>query len=390
MSTPRAKVCHYTPTPDGGHALYARELLTALAEVGGRRGVESELVTCANIASDHRTDAYPIHPILPPLTPRAGFGSTAAWAASRLAYYPRRERTFLDWVAQRGDLDLIHFQEYTPWLAPAHWRRLRRRGLPLVFTVHNVLVHYAHNLIHKKVRDHCLRRAWRDCAALIVHSDGLRAALAEFLGPGHPPIAVTPHAVWSPPPGGWPAPVAPDGPRPRLLFFGVLRPNKGLHVLLDALRRLPGCDLTIAAEPDEAGYHALVRARVEAFAPGRVEWLDRYVDESEVPVLFGRARLVVLPYTFFASQSGVLHLALAHRRPVVASDLGAMGECVRAWGIGATVPASDPVALADAIAAALEPAPYGRALAAIDRVRDELTWTRMAEATIDVYRSVLA
>jgi glycosyltransferase involved in cell wall biosynthesis len=390
MSEKTLNVCLYTPTPDGGHALYAQELLTAIADVGARRGVAPELVTCEDIAPPHWTSAYPIHPILPRLAPRSSFGSTLAWAASRVTYYARREHVFLDWVARRDDLDVVHFQEYTPWLAPRHWDRLRRRGLGIVFTVHNVFLHFYRNRLHKLVRDSCLRRAWRSCDALFVHSDGLKAALADFLGPGHPLIAVTPHGVWNGHEGDVPSPAARGDERPRLLFFGVLRPNKGLHVLLRALERLPGCDLTVAGEPDEPSYHKQVRELAGRFAPGRVELIDRYVDEREVPELFRRSRLVVLPYTFFASQSGVLHMALAHRRPVVASDLGAMGECVRAWGIGRVVPASDERALAEAIEGALEPDEYRRAAEATDRVRDDLTWTRTAEATIDVYRAIVA
>src|SRR5689334_18649035 len=188
MNRESLKVCMYTPTARGGHALYAQELLTALAEVGPPRGVSAELVTCENLAPENRTDRYPIHPILPRIVPRKEFSTPLAWAASRVTYYSRRERIFLDWVASRGDLDVIHFQEYTPWLAPRDCRRLRRRGLKLAFTVHNIQVHFFKNYLYKVVRDASLRSAWRGCDALLVHSEGLREALADFLGPGHPPI----------------------------------------------------------------------------------------------------------------------------------------------------------------------------------------------------------
>src|SRR5262249_35499355 len=160
------------------------------------------------------------------------------------------------------------------------------------------------------------------CDALLVHSAGLRETLAEFLGPGHPPIHVTAHGVWrnhEPAPPA--APEAAAG-RPRLLFFGTIRPNKGLHVLLRALESLPNCDLTVAGEADEAGYHEQVRKLAARFPAGRIEMLDHYVAEGELPALFERSHLVVLPYTFFASQSGVLHQALAFGRPVVATDVG--------------------------------------------------------------------
>src|SRR5206468_3576817 len=110
-------------------------------EVGARRGVAAELVTCSDIAAEHRSSAYPIHPILPPLMPRESFRTPLHWAGSRLAYYACRERAFLRWVAGRGDIDVIHFQEYTPWLAPRHWGALRRRGYALIYTVHNIMFH---------------------------------------------------------------------------------------------------------------------------------------------------------------------------------------------------------------------------------------------------------
>jgi glycosyltransferase involved in cell wall biosynthesis len=391
MKQDTLKVCMYTPTAHGGHALYSQELLTALAEVGPRRQVAAELVTCENLAAENRTESYPIHAVLPRLVPRAEFANPLAWAASRLAYYSRRERVFLDWVDSRPDLDVVHFQEYTPWLGPSHFRRLRRRGLRLVFTVHNVEVHYFKNYLYKVVRDSSLRTAWRACDALLVHSEGLREALAGFLGDGHPPIHVTEHGVWR---GADhradPGSQATRPARDDLLFFGAIRPNKGLHVLLRAMDRLSRHRLTIAGPPEEKDYHHQVRKLAAQLPAERVEMVDRYVSDDELPGFFERCRLVILPYTFFASQSGVLHQALAYCRPVVATEVGALGECVRRWGIGEVVPPNDDRALAEGIERALRPERYDAAVEAIGRIRAELTWTRMAEATIDAYQAIVA
>ena len=390
MNNDTLNICMYTPTAHGGHALYSQELLTALAEVGPRRGVAAELVTCENLAPENRTDCYPIHPILPRLVPRVEFANPLAWASSRMLYYSRRERVFLDWVASRPDLDVIHFQEYTPWHGPRHFRKLRRRGLRLVFTVHNVEVHYFKNYLYKVVRDSSLRTAWRECDALLVHSEGLRSALAEFLGAGHPPIHVTEHGVWRGA-GQQGDPSASAAPaRDDLLFFGTIRPNKGLHVLLRAMDRLSRHRLTIAGPPEEDDYHDQVRKLAAQLPAERVEMVDRYVSDDELPGFFERCRLVILPYTFFASQSGVLHQALAFGRPVVATEVGALGECVRRWGIGEVVPPNDDRALAEGIERALRPERYDAAVAAIGRIREELTWTRMAETTIDAYRAIVA
>ena len=389
MSIDTLHVCMYTPSAAGGHALYTQELLTALAEVGPGRGIAPELVTSEDLAAAHWTSAYPIHPILPRLTHRSEYRTALVWAWSRMIHYTRREQIFLDWLTGRKDFNLIHFQEYTPWLAPRHFRELRRRGLALVSTVHDIINHSYYNNLHKYIIDYCSKLAYRGCDALLVHSEGLREALSDFLEGVHPPIHVTPHGVWRAAGRSVRPMRAVDGPRERLLFFGVIRPNKGLHVLLRALELLPQCDLTVAGEPVEPCYFEQVRDLARRLPPGRVELIDRFIGEQEVADLFGRSSLVVLPYTSFASQSGVLHQALAHARPVVVSDVGALGESVRRWGVGEVVPPGDERALARAIEQALDPGRYRAAAESIACIRSELTWTRTAEATIEVYRSIV-
>jgi glycosyltransferase involved in cell wall biosynthesis len=378
------KICMFTPSANGGHALYTRELLTALADLGAGRGVSVSLASSVDLAPEHRTSSYPIHAFLPRLRHRGEFGGKLAWSMSRLGHYHRREREFLRWAGRRPDLDLVHFQECTPWLAPRLFRSLKRRGIAVVATVHNIFKHKYLNKLHKTSIDSWSRASWRECDGLIVHTDRLREELASFLGPGHPPIGVAPHGVWEVP--GPPATAAVDGP---LLFFGVIRPNKGLHVLLEAMRRLPRLRLIAAGSAEDGDYLGRLREAIGGLTPGQVELIDRYLPEDEAADLFGRSRLVILPYTAFASQSGVLHLALAHGRPVVATDVGALGESVRSWGIGEVVAPGDERALASAIGAALEPSRYEAAVEALGRVRAGLSWTRTAELTLDLYDSIL-
>src|SRR5215211_7916726 len=104
--------------------------------------------------------------------------------------------------------------------------------------------------------------------------------------------------------------------------------------------------------------------------------------------LFEQSSLVVLPYTSFSAQSGVLHDALAYGLPVVVTDVGALGESVRRWGIGQVVPPDDDAALAGAIREMLVPSRYQQVSAVVDRVRNELSWKRAAEIAIEAYRSV--
>jgi glycosyltransferase involved in cell wall biosynthesis len=384
-------VAFFTPSARGGHPRYSQALLGALAELGETGAVRPSLVTSVDLAPEHRVSAYPIHAVLPRLIHRSEFRDVLQWVGARLAHYPSRERHFLQWVERQPDLDLIHFQEHTPWLAPRLFRTLRRRGIAVVETVHNIFLHRYWTAAHRLAHDRLERAAWRECDALIVHTEGLRRELSSFLGPRHPPIHVTPHAVWRVPG----APRRAEEPSETnllgpLLFFGVIRPNKGLLVLLKAMEHLPERTLVVAGMFDSPDHREKVRREIDLRLPGRVELHDGFVSDEEAAEFFDRCSVVVLPYTAFASQSGVLHQALAHGRPVVVSEVGALGESVREWGAGEVVPPGDDRALAEAIARLLRPEAYCAAAEAVARVRGGLTWASMAEATLDVYRSVLA
>lgn len=392
MESNRLNVCMYTPSAFGGHARYTHAILSALSEKGQHEDVQVSLVTSRDLVPEYRTSLYPIHDILPPLLPRSAFRSPVTWGCSRIVHYHKRERTFLRWIEKhRSACEAIHFQE-PMWFAPQHFRLLKARGVHLFYTVHNVYPH--RYLAHKFKAPHYLqlsrrRTALRLCDALFVHTENLRKELAEFLGAGHPPIFVAPHGVWNPADNAHTVNSAEERVRRRhLLFFGVARRNKGLHTLLRAMERLADCTLTVAGPPEESRYQEKVRAMVEQLPPGRVEHIDRFVEEDEMARLFNQSSLVILPYISFTAQSGVLHDALSYGLPVVATDVGALGESVRQWGIGQVVPPGDDVALAGAIREMLTPHCYLQATEAIDHVRTDLSWERAAETMIEAYRSI--
>ena len=391
MDSQRLNVCMYTPSAAGGHARYTHELLEALAEVGEVQGVRPSLVTSTDLDPKYRDARYRVYDILPPLIHRSAFHSVLRWALSRVRHYYDREKTFLRWVESHADESRgIHFQEYTPWLAPQHFRWLKARKRKLFLTVHNIYPHRYMSGVIRPLYKYWIRLAWRQCDALFVHTEDLRERLAEFLGTGHPPLFVTPHGVWTAA-GTADAKVASVEERislRRLLFFGVIRRNKGLPVLLRAMESLSDCTLTVAGAFEEPRYREQIRSLVERLPPGQVELLDRFVEDEEIVQLFGKSTLVILPYTSFAAQSGVLHDALAHGLPVVASDVGTLGESVRRWGIGEVVPPDDNVTLVRAICDMLVPHRYVEASRAVDEVRKELSWKRTAQITIKAYRTV--
>lgn len=171
---------------------------------------------------------------------------------------------------------------------------------------------------------------------------------------------------------------------PLLLFFGLVRPYKGLNVLLDAL----------SAVRDQMSVHLLVvgeiwgsseeyRAQIQRLGIGdHVTLINEYVPDEHLSYYFGAADVVVLPYVS-ATQSGVAQLALGYGLPVIASRVGGLPDVVQDEETGLLVPPKDPVALAAAIMRFFRDGmgPRMRANIAADQAR--FSWQRMVE-TVEV------
>lgn len=398
-------ICMYTPTAEGGHARYAWELMSALAAHPGAP-YRFELVTSENLEPQFHSDRYPVHPILPAIVNRSQFSSTASWAFNRVTHYLRREMQFLRWLEGRPDVAAVHFQEWTPWLAAHVFRRLRRMGKRAYYTVHNVVPHRYPLGVPKPLMHRWIRNGCRACDGLFVHTDRLAGELSAFLGERHPPIRVVPHGVWSADPAAPAAPGATAGggaaalslderlAQKRLLFFGTIRRNKGLDLLLRAMDHLPGYRLTIAGEPAESDYyHAevlpLVR-RLQA-AGAAVDLRDRFMPDDEVAPLFAEHSAVVLPYTpGFVAQSGVVFLALAHGLPVVASEVGGLRDLMSQHPVGTSFRDGTPEAVAAAVRALCEGGPRPQLAEQIAAARRRFSWAEAARATLEGYSAAPA
>jgi glycosyltransferase involved in cell wall biosynthesis len=175
---------------------------------------------------------------------------------------------------------------------------------------------------------------------------------------------------------------------PVILSFGVIRPYKGIDVLLRAFAAVEGAELWIVGRPlgaDLAELH-----RLAAAAPGPVRMLTRFVPDSEVPAIMRRADIVALPYRD-VDQSGVLYTALAFGKPIVASAVGGFGEVLQGHGAGRLVAPGDPNALAAALRELLaQPAERARlGEAALAAARGPYSWDSIARRTLDLYQQLL-
>ncbi len=252
------------------------------------------------------------------------------------------------------DADAVVFPWLHPVMAPPYrWllRRLRSRVARVVIC-HNVLP-------HERFRGSrfLTRATLRHADLLVTHTRAAKAELTD-LGLGRIPRLHAFHPRFVPgdlAPDPTPAAIAAErsrrpGPGLSLLTFGAIRPYKGLDVALEALARV---DPSLAVRLVVAGRFwsgsALYRAQIEALGlQDRVELREGYVSNEDAALLFATADAVLLPYRS-ATQSGVVQLAFAYGRPVIATRVGGLPEAIRDGVDGILSAPADPDDLACAI-----------------------------------------
>jgi glycosyltransferase involved in cell wall biosynthesis len=175
--------------------------------------------------------------------------------------------------------------------------------------------------------------------------------------------------------------------RPVVLAFGMVRDYKGVDLLIEALAAVPDAELWVVGMPLRTPMEPL--HRLAERVPGRVRFVSRFVDESEIPAFFERADVVALPYRRI-DQSGVLFCALAFAKPMVLSAVGGFVEVADDHGAARLVPPGDvgelAAALRDLIA---DPAERERLSQAARAAADgAYSWSSIAERTIALYRGL--
>ncbi len=279
---------------------------------------------------------------------------------------------------------LVHWQWVSvPALDSASLRR-RRPGPKRVFTVHYPLPDDPRELR----REYSLLKAMD---AVVIYSVHSARRLREDVGLDASKVHVIEHGAFdylTRLDDEKPLPSELDGAEgPVILFFGLLRPYKGLDVLLEAFRSVRDAELWVV------GREMMPLEPLQALAekaPGTVRMLPRFITDCEIPALFRRADIVVLPYREI-EQSGVLYTAIAFGKAIVLSSVGGFTEVAERHGAGRLVPPGDAQALADTLNDLLEnPAERDRLAAqAAQAAAGPFSWDRIAAQTLALYESLL-
>jgi glycosyltransferase involved in cell wall biosynthesis len=247
-------------------------------------------------------------------------------------------------------------------------RGLKKEGIRVVFLCINVFEH-EDNFLKRLVTKAVLKRVDR----MVVHSGQEREEILQF----HPQAEVGMHLL--PLVDYHQAPPAPPHDDLRLLFFGFVRPYKGLDVLLRALAQLRDRPVTlqIAGEfwKDKEVYLKLV---AELGLEERVEVTDGYISEEGMTRFFCEADLVVLPYKQ-SRTSGIIATAYGFGKPVLATRVGGFHEIVQDGSTGKLVAPDDAEALAQGIRWFLERRSTDFAANIEEFTRSTMTWKTLVD-----------
>lgn len=246
--------------------------------------------------------------------------------------------------------DIVHVHNFFPLLTTAVHSAAREAGVPVVQTLHNYRLFCAaatfvrdgeicelcvgRTKIHAVV-NRCYRNSLVGSAALAwfqhdaISENGLLndvdcfIALTEFAkdkfvecGLPAERIVVKPNFARSGSIGN-----ETQSTRPQVLYAGRLTREKGVHVLIEAWREIPDVQLVIAGDGPEG-------AALEQIAPPNVKFLG-HCNRDKVNELMQSSSLLVVPSLWYEGFPMSVVEAMAMSLPVVASDIGSLGEIIQ-------------------------------------------------------------
>jgi glycosyltransferase involved in cell wall biosynthesis len=353
---------------------YDRALAAALA----RAGAEVELLTTPFLYGPvPPPDGYRVKDLFYRRSAARGLEAPARLPFKAAEHLPDMLR-----FRRAAAADVLHYQ----WLTiPPLDVRLLPPLRPRVMTAHYILPPQPSR---RQVRS--ARRVFGAMDAVVAHSEHGAARLRDEVGLDPAKVRAIPHGAFdylTRLPEEKPLPAELRGAEGTvILSFGLLRPYKGIESLLEAFRAVRDAELWIVGNPrmDVGPLRELA-----AEAPGRVRFVTRFVDDAEIPAIFRRADLVVLPY-LDAEHSGVLYTGLAFGKPMVLSAVGGFPEVAEA-GAARLVPPGDTPALATALEELVgdETTRRDLAAAATHAAAGPFSWGEAADRTMDLYRELL-
>jgi D-inositol-3-phosphate glycosyltransferase len=276
-------------------------------------------------------------------------------------------------------------------------------GKKIALTAHNV------NIARRDGNDSWLNRMtlrfqYRMVDHLFVHTEKMKSELAGEYGIREDAITVITHPINDAFPDTDLTPARAKqrlGLKPRdkaILFFGRLRPYKGLEYLIQAFQLLPQSSdyrLIIAGESKKGSeeYFEKIQQMIGAeVATGRILAKIEFIPDDEAEVYLKAADVLVLPYKEIF-QSGVLFLGYSFGLPAIATDVGSFREAIVESRTGFVARSCDPTELAVTIEQYFASDLYRnldvRRAEVREYAREHHSWEAAAELTVKAYSRLL-
>lgn len=291
--------------------------------------------------------------------------------------------------------DVVHYQFFRRKEEVLFFRFLKWRRVKLVVTAHNVLPHENSRI------DYYLKSiVYKNANAIIVHSKFIKEKLIQNFSVEPKKVSIIPHGNFD-----YYLPseeTSSDQYRTNLslnksddvlLFFGFIRPYKGLDLLLKAFEKAAQTNdklkLIVAGSVLDGKEAVLKDIASNKFSHRILPFLS-YIPSEEVVKYFKAADVVVLPYKDI-DHSGIIHLAYSFGKAVLGTNVGDFNEVIEDCRSGKVSKSNEPDELANSIvdmfkdkAKLDEMGAYANYLS-----KTKYSWQDIAKKTIQIYKNVI-
>ena len=174
-----------------------------------------------------------------------------------------------------------------------------------------------------------------------------------------------------------------------LLFFGFIRPYKGLRYLIEAMPLiLNHLEVTLQVVGEFWSSEARMRSLAQRLGVAdHVRFVSEYVANEDVEVYFAASDLVVLPYVS-ATGSGIVQTAYAMRKPVLATRVGCLPEVVEHGRTGYLVAKESPEAISSAVVDFFTKKRAHEMAVHLDRMPARFAWSNLVKSIEELARRV--
>lgn len=173
-----------------------------------------------------------------------------------------------------------------------------------------------------------------------------------------------------------------DPNKKTLLFFGFIRDYKGLDILIEATNYLTDDYQLIIAGESYGSFDKYTQMISNSLLKDNIIVFEQYINDDMVSLLFSAADVLVLPYKS-ATQSGVVAIAYQLEIPVIATNVGALGQAVNEAQTGLVVDEVDSKYLADTILDYFNNDRSDIFLKNIRSEKERLSWKSFAQSVED-------